>query len=63
MATERMVHVAVSVDEEKWKKFKQVAERRRVPAALLVREGIERVLDLAEKQQATVERYQKEQGL
>lgn len=57
---EPMVRRTILVTTEVWGKLKRVAEDRRVPIAEFVREGIDAVLDLAEKQQDTIERVAKE---
>lgn len=59
---ERMVHMSITLDAEKIERLKAIAAARRVPMAVLWREGLERVLDLAEKQQATVDRYHQEKA-
>lgn len=61
VTTKRMPEVSIQLDEDKHTRLKQLAARRRVSMAVLAREGIDRVLELAEKQQATVERYLAEQ--
>jgi len=46
----------VTVDEDRWARLKQIAEREGRPLSELAQEGIDVVLDLAEKQQNTIER-------
>lgn len=50
-----MVQTNISVDPDKWEALKELAAKHRVPVAVLVRDGLDRVLPLAEKQQATIE--------
>ena len=57
MVKQRMVQTNIQIDDEKWQKLKAIAAAQRVPVAVLVREGLDRVLPLAEKQQDTVERW------
>lgn len=59
---ERMVHTTLSIEDDKLKRLKAIAAARRIPMAVLVREGLDRVLELAEKQQATTDRYLAAQG-
>lgn len=46
----------VSVDEERWAKLKAIAQHQGRTVSELAQEGIDVVLDLAEKQQNTIER-------
>lgn len=55
----RMCEKSIQLDEEKHAKLQSIAASRRVSMAVVVREGLDRVLDLAEKQQNTTERYLK----
>lgn len=47
MATKkpRMVQVAVTLDEDQWRKLRAAASALRVPAAVLMRMGIDSVLE------------------
>lgn len=47
MATKkpRMIQVAVTLDEDQWRKLRAAASRLRVPAAVLIRMGIDSVLE------------------
>jgi len=47
---------AITLDADKHERLMALAAETRVPAAEYIREGIERVLDLAEKQQDAIER-------
>jgi predicted DNA-binding protein len=52
---ERMVKVAFTAEEEQFERLKALSKKTRVPAAVYLREGLERVLQLAEKQQRSAE--------
>lgn len=52
MSTKR----TVAVDAARWERLKAVAEATGRPLSELAQEGIDVVLDLAEKQQNTIER-------
>lgn len=54
--TDNKVRVTVTLPEEKLEALRQLAAARRVPAAVLIRFGIDRVLELGEAQQLTIER-------
>jgi len=58
----RMVQHNVYVDPAKYDKLRELSAARRVPMGVLIREGLARVLDLAEKQQDTAERCLKRKG-
>lgn len=62
MAASKKVQTGVLLDPDKYERLKKVATELRIPVAVLIRDGIDRVLDLAEKQQATTDRYWAEQG-
>lgn len=47
---------SVDVDPDRWEKLKRIAEGQGRPVTELAQEGIDVVLDLAEKQQNTIER-------
>lgn len=51
-----MIQTNISVDEDKWEKLREIAAHLRVPAAVLARQGIDSVLEIAETQQNTIER-------
>lgn len=46
----------VQVDEERWARLKEIAESQGRQPSDLAQEGIEVVIELAEKQQNTIER-------
>lgn len=46
----------IPVDPERWERLKAVAELTGRPLSELAQEGIDAVLDLAERQQNTIER-------
>lgn len=52
----RLVHTNVDLDEERHARLHRLSKRTRVPASTLVRQGLDRVLELAEAQQRTIER-------
>lgn len=54
--SDRLISRNILLDEEKHARLRAIAEAKRVPAAALLREALDRVLDLAEKQQNTIER-------
>lgn len=49
----------VGVEAQKLRRLRVVSRHTRIPVNALIREGIERVLVLAETQQRTVERFVK----
>jgi len=57
-----MVQKTFSVEEDKLARLQALSARTRVPIAVYVREAIDRVLDLAEKQQRMAESAQSSEG-
>ena len=57
--TERMVSRNIMIDEEKHARLRAISKKMRIPMAVLIREGLDRVLELAEKQQDSIERAQR----
>lgn len=54
-----MTRRQVTLSEEQMQRLRALSEHSRVPAAVFIREGIDRVLDLAEKQMDTLEHAQR----
>jgi len=50
--------IHVYVDEERWARVKKISEQTGVPASELVRQALDTVLDIAEKQMDTLEKLQ-----
>jgi predicted DNA-binding protein len=53
--SEQMIKRTFTLDEKQAERLKALSERTRVPASVYIREGLDRVLDLAEKQQRSIE--------
>lgn len=58
VSSERMVARTVLLDEHQHERLRALSEATRVPAATYVREGIDAVLDIAERQQRMVDSAQ-----
>lgn len=52
----RMIKRQVTMTRAQWEKLQELSRSTRVPAAVFMREGIDRVLDLAEKQMDAIDR-------
>ena len=52
---ERMVQLSFTVDAQRHARLHALSKATRVPASEYLREGLDRVLNLAEKQQAAAE--------
>lgn len=51
-----MIKRQVTMTRAQWEKLQELSRSTRVPAAVFMREGIDRVLDLAEKQMDAIDR-------
>jgi predicted DNA-binding protein len=50
-----MIKRTFALDEDQSERLRVLSARTRVPASIYIREGIDRVLDLAEKQQRSID--------
>jgi predicted DNA-binding protein len=53
--SERMVQKTFTIEEGKLERLKALSAKTRVPVSVYIREALDRVLDLAEKQQRMTE--------
>lgn len=57
----KMHELSIELDKEQHEKLRELAAKHRVSMSVLVRNGVSRLLELAEKQQATTDRWLAEQ--